>query len=375
MADIDTGVIATSSIQLSDLYDVRPLSTFIRGNQPFYQLYNSADSSYNPDYTKNKLALTVVSLDPITHQESTSMITSVIWSYQYNDGFGTVTTTDTTKDWYISGDKGEILNIGKNFDSTSSGASFTALVSYTDTSKNTTATSSITVKVDLRNLVKSSILVNTYAPSGFNIVNSQPGQLLLSGDLYINGILNSSILRQNAWFRQDTSVTSVDNPLYDSRAGLGWAKVEKSNSSAVPNTEFNEKVTSNAQLNIFPQDIINVESYKLIVTPAEGEHEGSIQQGFYTTYNFDSAFTVTIQSPEGTVFKNGNGSKHLKAVIYNAVGEIDSTGTLYNYFWYLYKQGVLDTTFGGSGKKIGKTILVDSSEIDDNSSLVVEIDA
>lgn len=373
-ADEDTGVVATSSIFLSDIYDVRPISAYVKSNKELSQLYNPTNGTFSPDYKSSPLTLTATVLDPVTHQESSTDMTSVTWSYQYKGGFGTVTTTDTKSTWFVSGSKGEILNIADNFDNTTEGATFTALVSYTDTSKNTTATSSISIRVDLHNLVKTSIILNTYSPTGYNIVNSQPTSITFNGDLYINGAIDVNTSRKNDWFRQDTSVTDTSNPLYDSRVGLGWAKIVSGYATATPNSNFGESVKINASLNVTSDDIINVESYRLISTPTEGEHTDSPQNGFFTGYNFDSSLISSIQTPDGTIFKNGSGSKHLKGVLYNTVGEVDPEGTIYNYNWYVYKKdGTLDTSFGGSGKKTGKTITIDSSEIDDNSQLTLEV--
>lgn len=373
-ASEDTGVVAVSSIFLSDIYDVRPISAYIKSNKALSQLYNPADSTYTPDYKVSPIVLTSVVLDPVTHKENPAGLSSVIWSYQYKSDYGTITSTNSSDDWYVSGTKGENLNIKNNFGIDSDGATFTALISYTDSDKNTTATNSVSVKIDLRNLVKTSIILNTYSPTGYNIVNSMPSSISFNGDLYINGTIDSTTKRKNDWFRQDTSVLTTDNPLYDSRVGLGWAKILPSYTGAKPNFDYGSIVTTSARMQILPEDIINVESYRLITVATEGEHKNSPQHGFFTAYNFDSALTISIETPDGSVFKNGNGSKHLKGVVYNLVGEVDSNGTLYNYNWYVYKSdGTLDTTFGGSGKKSGKTILVDSSEIDDNSQLTLEV--
>lgn len=373
-ADEDTGVVATSSIYISDIFDVAPISAYVKSNMALSQLYNPATKSFTPDLKTTPLVMTATVLDPVTHKESLTGISSVVWSYQYKSEFGTITSTKTTDDWYISGDKGQTLTIANNFDIDSDGATLTALVTYTDTVKNTSATSSISTKVDLRNLVKTSIILNTYSPSGYNIVNTQPSQVVFNGDLYINGVIDTTTKRKNSWFRQDTSVISTTNPLYDERVGLGWAKIDTSYEDATPNSGFDVEVTTNAVLTVKATDVINVESYRLIVTATDGEHKDSPQSGFFTAYNFDSALIPSIETPDGTIFKNGNGSKHLRGVVYNTVGEVDQDGKLYTYNWYVYKSdGTLDTTFGGSGKKVGKTILIDSSEIDDNSQLTLEV--
>lgn len=372
-ATIDNAVVATSSIQVSDIYDNPIISTFVKSNNSLGQLYNPADLSYTPDFRTTPLVLTATALDPVTHQESIANISNVTWSYQYNSQAGVISTTDSTQDWYISGTKGEVLNVRANFTPDSMGATFTALISYTDPDKNTTTTNSVQTTVTMRNLVKSSIILNTYSPSGYNIVNGLPSSVSLSGDLYTNGTLDNVTHRSNDWFRQDTSVISTSDPDYDARAGLGWAKITTAYTQATVNSEFGASVLTSAGMIVAPDDVTNVESYKLLTTPQEGEHNGSVQQGFFTVYNFDSALTIAIQSLEGTIFKNGTGNKNMKAVVYNTVGEVDPDGTKYNYYWYLYKAGVLDSTFGGSGKKIGKTILVGSDEIDDNSTLIVEM--
>ena len=373
-AIIDTGVVATSSIQIVDIFDAPIINTFVKSNNSLGQLYNPADKTYRPDFRTTPLVLTATALDPVTHQETIANISKVTWSYQYNDQAGVISSTDNNQDWYVSGTKGEVLNIKANFLPDSLGATFTALISYTDPAKNTTSTNSVQTTITMRNLVKSSIILNTYSPSGYNIVNGLPSAVNFTGDLYTNGTLDTVTHRSNDWFRQDTSVTSTSNPNYDSRAGLGWAKITTAYTQATVNSEFGASVLTSAGIVVSPDDVINVESYKLITTPQEGEHNGSPQQGFFTAYNFDSALTIAIQSLEGTIFKNGTGNKNMKAILYNTVGEVDKDGTKYAYYWYLYKAGVLDPTFGGTGKKTGKSILVSSNEIDDNSTLIVEVE-
>ena len=72
---------------------------------------------------------------------------------------------------------------------------------------------------------------------------------------------------------------------------------------------------------------------------------------------------VVITSKGGDVFKNGTGSTVLTAVCYQAGVEVDTDGKG-TYTWTKYnKDGAIDTAWGTSGKKTGKTLSVSSSDV------------
>ena len=72
---------------------------------------------------------------------------------------------------------------------------------------------------------------------------------------------------------------------------------------------------------------------------------------------------VVITSTGGDVFKNGEGSTVLTAVCYQAGAEIDAGGSG-TYTWTKYnKDSAVDTSWGTSGSKTGKTLSVSNSDV------------
>jgi hypothetical protein len=82
---------------------------------------------------------------------------------------------------------------------------------------------------------------------------------------------------------------------------------------------------------------------------------------------------VVITSTGGDVFKNGQGSTVLTAVCYQAGIEIDTEGKG-TYTWTKYtKDGVVDTAWGTTGTKTGKTLAVSNADVDTKATFMVVV--
>jgi hypothetical protein len=79
---------------------------------------------------------------------------------------------------------------------------------------------------------------------------------------------------------------------------------------------------------------------------------------------------IVITSTGGDVFKNGQGSTVLTAVVYQAGAEIDADGKG-TYTWTKYnKDGAVDTSWGTSGSKTGKTLSVSNTDVDTKATFM-----
>ena len=73
------------------------------------------------------------------------------------------------------------------------------------------------------------------------------------------------------------------------------------------------------------------------------------------------------------MFKNGEGSTVLTAVCYQAGVEVDKNGDG-TYKWTKYnKDGVVDTAWGTSGSKTGKTLSVSYTDVDTKATFMCEV--
>lgn len=97
------------------------------------------------------------------------------------------------------------------------------------------------------------------------------------------------------------------------------------------------------------------------------------ESGFDATLTFidnSDPIQVVITSTGGDVFKNGQGSTVLTAVCYQAGVEIDADGKG-TYTWTKYnKDGAIDTSFGTSGSKTGKTLSVSNTDVDTKATFM-----
>ena len=88
---------------------------------------------------------------------------------------------------------------------------------------------------------------------------------------------------------------------------------------------------------------------------------------------YTATFSDNKVKLSGDVFKNGVGSTVLKAVVYQAGVEVDAAGSG-TYTWTKYnKDGAIDTSWGTSGKKTGKTLSVSSSDVATKATFMVEV--
>lgn len=71
------------------------------------------------------------------------------------------------------------------------------------------------------------------------------------------------------------------------------------------------------------------------------------------------AYSVTILSTGGTIFKNGQGSSTLTVKVFKGTTEVDPQGTQYTYSWKKYTQGSQD-----NWSATGKTITIDHNHVD-----------
>lgn len=75
------------------------------------------------------------------------------------------------------------------------------------------------------------------------------------------------------------------------------------------------------------------------------------------------AIYCTIESSAGDKFTNGNITTTLKCRVFDAYGEVDTTGTKYTYTWEKYVDGVKDANWRTTGRVTGKTVSIDSDDV------------
>ena len=163
------------------------------------------------------------------------------------------------------------------------------------------------------------------------------------------------------WYEMDSSVAT------DQGGGIGWKKLADAAGKYTG--------TTSATITIFAVAVDSYGVYKCIAKDTDSSSSTS-GKSFVDTASFidnSDPLQVLITSTGGDVFKNGEGTTVLKAVVYQAGVEVDSTGTG-TYTWTKYnKDGTVDTTWGTSGKKTGKTLSVGSADVTVKATFMCEV--
>lgn len=189
---------------------------------------------------------------------------------------------------------------------------------------------------------------------------------LIAGSIFLNGATRHTVSAINTTSKVVTFTPAlvaaialnavVNNPLYDAKAGEGWAKISASDTfSGITNYTTNE-------VSIPADAVLNYETFKCCITDTDAA-SGTKDQTVSDIISFadlSDPITIDIAAPAGNILKNGVGSITLKAKVWRAGTEIDADGSTYDYQWYKYDQ---NGTVDGAFSKTTKTITVGDADV------------
>jgi len=354
---------AQGQFTIIDYNDALTLTGYIGSNLAKTQMYNPDNGTYTPSWSSTNLVLTpsLYVIGTTTDQITSTNVTSVKW-YQ-----GTSTTAITTGGNYaLSGSKNHILTVKGNIMAGLPGVDFRCEIVYHDDSTNLSLTHTLTISfsrvVNGGGIVD--LLVTT--PSGNVFKNSDVATLTAKAELWRGSTTDTTNVTYK-WAIMDSSVTSSSSTGYDADFGVGWKKLS--------DTTGKYTGTATATITIYAAAVDSYAVFKCCAKDTDST-SATYNSKFYDVATFiDNAdpIQIVITSTGGDVFKNGQGSTTLTAVVYQAGSEIDSTGDG-TYTWTKYnKDGAIDTTWGTSGKKTGKTLSVSNTDVTTKATFMVEV--
>ena len=354
---------AQGQFTIIDYNDALTLTGYIGSNLAKTQMYNPDNGTYTPSWSSTNLVLTpsLYVIGTTTDQITSTNVTSVKW-YQ-----GTSTTAISTGGNYaLSGSKNHILTVKGNIMAGLPGVDFRCEIVYHDDSTNLSLTHTLTISfsrvVNGGGIVD--LLVTT--PSGNVFKNSDVATLTAKAELWRGSSTDTTNVTYK-WAIMDSSVTSSSSTGYDADFGVGWKKLS--------DTTGKYTGTATATITIYAAAVDSYAVFKCCAKDTDST-SATYNSKFYDVATFiDNAdpIQVVITSTGGDVFKNGQGSTTLTAVVYQAGSEIDSTGDG-TYTWTKYnKDGAIDTSWGTSGKKTGKTLSVSNTDVTTKATFMVEV--
>ena len=354
---------AQGQFTIIDYNDALTLTGYIGSSHTKTQMYNPDNGTYTPDWATHNVVLTpsLYVIGTTTDKITSTNVTSVKWYV------GSSTTAITSSGNYaLSGAKSHILTIKGNVMAGQPGIDYRCVITYKDDSTGLSITHPLTIS--FARVVNGSgitdLLITT--PGGNVFKNHEVATLTAKAELWRGSTVDTTNVTYK-WAVMDSTVTSSSSAGYDAAFGTGWRKLT--------DTTGMYSGTTTATITVYAAAVDSYAVFKCVATDSDS-----------TSNTYNSSFTdvatfidnsdpiqVIVTSTGGEVFKNGVGSTVLTAVVYQAGAEIDADGKG-TYTWTKYnKDGAIDTSWGTSGSKTGKTLSVSSADVATKATFMVVV--
>jgi len=354
---------AQGQFTIVDYNDALTLTGYIGSNLAKTQMYNPDNDTYTPNWASTNLVLTpsLYVIGTTTDQITSSSVTSVKWY------IGSSSTAITSSGNYaLSGTKSHILTIKGNVMSGQPGIDYRCVITYKDSSTGLSITHPLTISFS--RVVNGSgitdLLVTT--PSGNVFKNNEVATLTAKAELWRGSTVDITNVTYK-WAIMDSTVTSTGASGYDADFGTGWRKLS--------DTTGMYSGTTTSTITIYAAAVDSYAVFRCVATDSDSS-SNTYNSKFTDVATFidnSDPIQVVITSTGGDVFKNGQGSTVLTAVVYQAGTEIDSEGKG-TYTWTKYnKDGAIDTSWGTSGSKTGKTLSVSNTDVNTKATFLATV--
>lgn len=354
---------AQGQFTIIDYNDALTLTGYIGSSLAKTQMYNPDNGTYSPDWSKTNLVLTpsLYVIGTTTDQITTAAVTSVQWFV------GSSTTAITSAGNYaLSGAKNHILTVKSNVMAGQPGIDYRCVITYKDASTGLSITHPLTISFS--RVVNGSgitdLLVST--PNGNVFKNSEVATLTAKAELWRGSTVDTTNVTYK-WAVMDSTVTATTSSGYDAAFGTGWRKLS--------DTTGMYTGTTTATITVYAAAVNSYAVFRCVATDSDSASAtyNSTFSDVATFIDNSDPLQIVVTSTGGDVFKNGQGSTVLTAVCYQAGMEIDAEGKG-TYTWTKYnKDGAIDTAWGTSGSKTGKTLSVGTEDVDTKATFMVVV--
>lgn len=354
---------AQGQFTIVDYNDALTLTGYIGSNLAKTQMFNPDNDTYTPDWTKTNLVLTpsLYLIGTTSDKITSDNVTSVQWFV------GSSNTPITGSDGYaLSGAKKHILTVKGNVMSGLPGIDYRCAVTYKDPASGLSIPHTMTISFS--RVVNGSgitdLLVTT--PKGNVFKNKEVTSLTAKAELWRGSNVDTTNVSYT-WAIQDPSVTATSSNGYDAAFGIGWRKIS--------DVAGKHTGTATNTLTVFADAVDSYAVFKCMAIDADTSSStyNSTFTDVATFIDNSDPIQVMISSTGGNVFKNGQGATVLTASVYRAGEEIDAAGKGV-YTWTKYnKEGKVDTSWGTSGSKTGKTLSVSTADVDTKATFMVTV--
>lgn len=160
--------------------------------------------------------------------------------------------------------------------------------------------------------------------------------------------------------------TNIVNPYYDSDGGKGWALITNENTFGGISGYTTNEIT-------IPEGaIVNYATFKCVIRDLDSKSI-TYNDTVYATASFldqQDPLQIFFDTPEGTIFKNNQGTITITAEVWRNGEELDLDGSRWIYDWIQYDQnGLVVPTFN----RINKTIMIVPDDVYQKSNFEVRL--
>lgn len=160
--------------------------------------------------------------------------------------------------------------------------------------------------------------------------------------------------------------TNIVNPYYDSDGGEGWALITNENTFGGISGYTTNEIT-------IPEGaVVNYATFKCVIRDLDSKSI-TYNDTVYATASFldqQDPLQIFFDTPEGTIFKNSQGTITITAEVWRNGEELDLDGSRWIYDWIQYDQnGLVVPTFN----RINKTIMIVSDDVYQKSNFEVRL--
>lgn len=342
-------VISRGQITIVDLSDGKSINLYLGSNVALTQIYNKENSTYTPNWTATPFL--VITPEVYVTGVSTNQISRLkgppAWKINGSATLSTYGATASTTAPYA-------LTIKNNM------ASYAQMhveceVVYVD--PDTTAETKAKASVSYAKTENAGQLICaiSYAPNGTVFKNGAATSLKAHCDMWRGSTIDNMLVVYK-WYKLGSGV---------------WTEITSTNAGGITGYTTNE-------ITIPASAVLNFESFKCEIRdndPASGTYNTTVAD-IISFADMSDPYQVEITTPQGTTLTSGLTSTTLTAQVWqNGALLTDTFFTGATCRWRKYdKNGVLDTAWGSSGIKTGRSITVTRAEISVAATFTVEID-
>ena len=342
-------IISRGQITIVDLNDGKSINLYLGSNVATTQIFNKENSSYVPSWSVTpylivtpEIYVTGVATNQVSRLKGTPT-----WKINVSSNLATFGATASASSPYA-------LTV-KNYMTSVNQLQVECEVVYvdSDTTAETTAKTQITFAKSIN--TGQTIRAIAYAPKGTVFKNGASTNLMAHCDMW-----------------RGSTIDNTNIPYTWQKLGSGtWTTITSTNAGGVTGYTTNE-------ITIPESTVLNFESFKCLIKDtdtASGSYNTSVSD-IISFADMSDPYQVEITAPSGTTLTSGMTSTTLTVNCWQNGSLLPTTFfTGATCRWLKFnKSGVQDTSWGTSGVKVGRTLIVTRAEISVAATYTVEIE-